>query len=105
MIKSRIEVLDAAMGTALIEKNIELPLPLWSAHSNIEFPEIILEIHKSNIINGADYITTNTFRTTPRAYFHNGISKKDAIIKSKKSLIAAVDLAKKAGAQYMTESE
>jgi homocysteine S-methyltransferase len=74
---------------------LELPLPIWSADINLTHPNYIEKIHKSYLDAGADILTTNTFRTTPRAYSKNGFSKDNAILRSHKSLDRAVELARK----------
>lgn len=84
------------MGSELINYGLSLPLDIWSAKSNISNPELVYKIHQENINSGASYITTNTFRTTPRAYKKTGLSKEDSQLKSKKSLNAAVKIAKDA---------
>lgn len=84
------------MGTELINHGLKLPLPLWSADCNLTHPEVVLKIHQDNINAGADYITTNTFRTTHRAYLQSGLSGSDAENRARQSLEAAVTLAKKA---------
>ena len=61
-------ILDGAMGTELIKRGLTLPKHIWSADANIHHPKLVQLIHKEYIDAGADYITTNTFRTTPRAY-------------------------------------
>ena len=92
---NEIKLLDGAMGTQLLDSGIELPLPIWSGDINLTHPEYIVKIHKSYLDAGADILTTNTFRTTPRAYSNNGFSKKNAISRSHKSLNMAVKLARK----------
>ena len=61
-------ILDGAMGTELTKKGIKTPLPLWSAIANEENYNEVVDIHKCYIDNGCNIITTNTFRTTERAY-------------------------------------
>ena len=92
---NEIKLLDGAMGTQLLDSGIELPLPIWSGDINLTHPEYIEKIHKSYLDAGADILTTNTFRTTPRTYSNNGFSKKNAISRSHKSLNMAVKLARK----------
>ncbi|MEJ5350074.1 MAG: homocysteine S-methyltransferase family protein [Melioribacteraceae bacterium] len=58
-------ILDGAMGSLLIEKGIKNHPVLWTSLSNIENPEIVKSIHLEYINNGANIITTNTFRTNP----------------------------------------
>ena len=91
-----IKVLDGGVGTELIINEQQLPEHIWSAHANLNNPGLLLRIHKSFIRAGAQYITTNTFRTTQRAYANVGLSKADAKIAAKKSLSAAVYIAKQA---------
>ena len=92
---NQIKLLDGAMGTQLLDSGLELPLPIWSGDINLTHPDYIEKIHKSYLNAGADILTTNTFRTTPRAYSKNGFSKDNAISRSHKSLDRAVELARK----------
>lgn len=92
---NQIKLLDGAMGTQLLDSGLELPLPIWSGDINLTHPDYIEKIHKSYLDAGADILTTNTFRTTPRAYSKNGFSKDNAISRSHKSLDRAVELARK----------
>ena len=93
---SAIKILDAAMGTELIQRGCELPKHIWSAHINLTNPNLIYQIHKKHIDSGAEYITTNTFRTTARSFSKMGCSLDDAILDSKKSLKNALIMAHKA---------
>ena len=88
------EILDGAMGSELIKRGLILPEYIWSADINTNYPEFVLQIHGEYIDAGADYITTNTFRTTPRAYLKTGINSKKAGQMAKNSLMRAVELAK-----------
>ena len=92
---NEIKLLDGAMGTQLLESGLKLPLPIWSGDINLTHPDYIKKIHNSYLDAGADILTTNTFRTTPRTYLNNGFSFDIANIRSRKSLVRAVDLAKK----------
>jgi len=89
-------VLDGAMGTELINRGVNLPLPLWSAEANLIDPETVLSIHQDYIVAGADIITTNTFRTTTYSYRKAGYTPKRAQERAKESLMSAIDLARKA---------
>ena len=107
---SAFKILDGAMGSELIRRGMELPEHIWSAAANLTNPELVLEIHREYVDAGADYITANTFRTTPRAFGKiDGlvtecssqalprdveVNKKETVIKSRKSLFTAVELAK-----------
>ena len=89
-------ILDGAMGSELIQRGLTLPEYVWSADANLNYSELVLQIHMEYIDAGADFITTNTFRTTPRAYLKTGINSKKASQMAKKSLVQAVKLAKNA---------
>lgn len=93
---SSIKVLDGGIGTELIRNGQCLPNHIWSADCNLHNPKLLLSIHKSFIKSGAQYITTNTFRTTERAYAKIGLSYKDARTSARNSLTAAVEIAKQA---------
>jgi len=84
------------MGSELIRRGETLPNHIWSADSNFNNPELVYQIHKDYIDAGSDFITTNTFRTTPRAYRKTGLSKIDSTAMAHRSLKIAVRLANKA---------
>lgn len=84
-------VLDGAMGTELQRRRVDTGLPLWSARALMTHPETVLRIHREYAEAGADILTANTFRTTPRTF------KKAGGADSSESLTAlAVALARKA---------
>ena len=101
---STFKILDGAMGSELIRWGMELPEHIWSAAANLTNPELVLKIHREYVDAGADYITVNTFRTTPRAFGKLDslvagfveVNKKDAVLNSRNSLFTAVELAKEA---------
>ena len=82
------------MGTELIRRGLDLSLPLWSGDINVTHPMEVSQVHDDYLSAGADIITTNTFRTTPRTYIHAGYSKHEAKLRARKSLFSAVELAK-----------
>ena len=96
------KIMDGAMGSEIIRRGLELPEHIWSAAANLTSPELVLEIHKEYVDAGADYISSNTFRTTPRAYSkvdqrkEKGDGKQDAEKRAKESMKIAVENAKKA---------
>jgi S-methylmethionine-dependent homocysteine/selenocysteine methylase len=61
-------VLDGAMGTELQRRGMDTGLPLWSARALMTHPEVVLRIHREYVDAGADILTANTFRTTPRTF-------------------------------------
>ena len=93
---NKISILDGALGTELILKGEKLPPHIWSAKTNLSNPNLLLDIHKEYIEAGSDYITTNTFRTTTRAYKKTGLSDIKANQMAKESMQSAIKIAKKA---------
>ena len=89
-------LMDGAMGTELMRRGIDLPLPLWSSMANIEEYDHVTTIHKEYIKSGSNVITTNTFRTTPRTFMKAGYSASDAFKLSKQSFKMAVKAANEA---------
>ncbi len=59
-------LLDGALGTELMRRGIPTPLPLWSAQALLDAPDTVRAIHEDYVRAGADVITADTFRTTPR---------------------------------------
>ena len=84
------------MGTELMRRGIELPLPLWSAMANIDQGKHVTEIHEDYIESGSNVITTNTFRTTPRTFIKAGYSELDSLKLSKQSFKMALKAARDA---------
>lgn len=60
-------LLDGALGTALEQRGIDLPAPLWSTRGLFQFPQVVREVHAEHARVGVDVLTANTFRTNPRA--------------------------------------
>ncbi|NOZ75484.1 MAG: homocysteine S-methyltransferase family protein [FCB group bacterium] len=96
---AKVLVLDGAMGTELLSRGHSLPLPLWSADCNLKASEDVLAIHQAYIESGADILSTNTFRTTPRTYFSAGYSFQQSRTRARESLLRAVELARKAAGE------
>ncbi len=71
----RVYLLDGAMGTELQRRGVPTTLPLWSASALIDEVEVVTAIHKAYIDAGAEIVTTNTFRTNPRAFERAGVSE------------------------------
>ena len=87
------------MGTELINRGTDLPLPIWSADANLTHPEIVKEIHFEYIQAGAELITTNTFRTTTWTYRKAGYTPARARERAKDSLYKAVECAQSAAGE------
>ena len=88
---NEIKILDGGLGSELIKRGKNLPSNIWSAEANTKYPNLVHKIHLDYINAGADYITTNTFRTTPRAY--KKINRTNYIKKSKQSFNNAIQIA------------
>ena len=88
-----IKLLDGAMGSEFINRGLKLPEHIWSSWVNLEAHEKVYSLHKDYINAGADYITTNTFRTTPRSYRKIGLSENESRALAKTSLKPAVSIA------------
>ena len=59
-------------------------------------PDLLYGIHQEYVTAGVDYLTTNTFRTTPRAFQKTGLSYKESYSTAKISMHNAVQMARKA---------
>lgn len=101
--KPRIEVgqiplvMDGAMGTELMRRGLDLPLPLWSAEANLTHPELVRSVHQDYVKAGADILTTNTFRTTTWTYKKEGFSPRRARERARESLLKSVEIIRQAG--------
>ena len=91
-----LKLLDGAMGSEFIRRGEILPPHTWSADVNLTNPDLLYGIHQEYVAAGVDYLTTNTFRTTPRAYQKTGLSYKEAYSTAKISMHNAVQMARKA---------
>lgn len=87
-------ILDGAMGTELIRRGVPCTLPLWSAAAMETHPAVVGAIHRSYLEAGAEVLTANTFRTTPRAFRKTGLSSPDARKMARKACRKAVALAR-----------
>jgi S-methylmethionine-dependent homocysteine/selenocysteine methylase len=66
-------LLDGAMGTELQRRDANTTLPLWSARTLIDDPELVWTIHGDEVAAGAEIITANTFRTHARTLGKAGL--------------------------------
>ncbi len=89
-------LLDGAMGTELNNRGVKTKLPLWTADANIAYPDLVQSIHSEYIYAGADFITTNTFRSTSWTYKRAGYTNSKARMLAKKSMYSGVQCAKNA---------
>jgi S-methylmethionine-dependent homocysteine/selenocysteine methylase len=84
-------LLDGALGTELSRRGVPTPLPLWSAQALFEAPDVVGAIHEEYVRAGADIITANTFRATPRS-----LAKVGRAAEAEQILKTAVTLAREA---------
>jgi len=82
-LRSRTLLLDAAMGTALIDRGLQGRAPEW----NLTHPGDVLAVHRSHVEAGAQLVLTNTFV---------GASAEEAA--------AAMQLARESGAEFVAGS-
>ncbi len=69
MLNRRVTILDGGMGRELERRGAPFKQPEWSALALMEAPEIVKEVHKDYIRNGAGVILTNSYALVP---FHIG---------------------------------
>jgi len=84
-------LLDGAMGTELQRRGADTRLPLWSARSLEERPDLVSAIHREEAAAGADVLTANTFRTHRRTLEKGGLGAR-----SRELTALAVRLAREA---------
>ena len=74
--KNRPLVLDGALGTLLIERGVKPYREMWTTLANLDYPELVSDIHKEYIEAGAEIITTNTFNSNPVSLELSGYREK-----------------------------
>lgn len=69
-------ILDGGLGTELQRRGRSVTAPWWTAHClrDEDGRRLIAQIHTEYVTAGADVITADTFRTTPRASRRAGIA-------------------------------
>ena len=95
-------LLDGATGTELARRGVDTGLPLWSAHAlaDARGRAVLEEIHRDYARAGAAVLTTNTFRTTPRALARAGRGNDWTLLNRR-----AVEIARSAARRIATASE
>ena len=92
-------LLDGAMGTQLLMRNVDVGLPLWSAAILENSPSTVEEIHAEYLHAGADIVTTNTFRTTTRTFQKVCNDLKEATRRAREVCRTAVEVARNAAGE------
>ena len=101
--RGEIILLDGAMGTELERRGVSTRRPLWSAQGLLDAPDRVREIHEEYVRAGADILTANTFRTTPRALSKAGRS--EAADAAEQLTVSAVALCREARERAAGERE
>jgi 5-methyltetrahydrofolate--homocysteine methyltransferase len=91
-IKQGLFLLDGAMGTQLIARDVEVGK--CNDYLNIESPDIIFDIHRAYFEAGSDAVLTNTFGANKYALARHGFSDKVKEINT-----AAVQIARRAAGE------
>ena len=92
-------LLDGAMGTQLLMRNVDVGLPLWSAAILENSPSTVEKIHAEYLHAGADVVTTNTFRTTTRTFQKVCNDLKEATRRARAVCKTAVEVARRAAGE------
>ena len=92
--KGRPVLLDGATGTELERRGVRTGLPLWSARSLVDAPDVVHRIHVDYVAAGAEVLTANTFRTQRRALAPGGLDDRASELTNR-----AVQLARRAAEQ------
>lgn len=61
-------LIDGPLGTELLARGVDTPLPGWSAHALEAAPDAVRAIHADYARAGATVHTTDTFRTRARVF-------------------------------------
>ena len=59
-------IVDGATGSELDRRGVDCSIPLWSATANLVAHDVLKDVHKQYLMNGARAVTTNTFCTNDR---------------------------------------
>ncbi|MEV6814955.1 homocysteine S-methyltransferase family protein [Micromonospora sp. NPDC051296] len=67
-------VLDGALGTELQRHGRSVTAPWWTAHCLLDVAgrRLVARVHSEYAAAGADVLTADTFRTTPRTAYRSG---------------------------------
>ena len=85
-IKQEPLILDGAMGTELIARNIQVGT--CNEYLNIDSADIISDIHKAYLLAGSDAVITNTFGANKYALSRHGCAEQAARINKAGAQIA-----------------
>lgn len=88
-------VLDGPTGTALEDRGIPLPPPLWSLGAVRGHTDALAAVHRGYVDAGADVVTTATFHAHPRTLAEARVEDPEGLVEE------AVAVARMVGAPYV----
>ena len=88
----KVRILDGGMGQELLARGMNSSGTLWSAKALIEdrYHNLVKNVHKDFIKNGAEVIVTNTFTTRKTRLMENGIEDKFEYLNKKAGELAEI---------------
>lgn len=66
-------LLDGGVRRELWYRGDDVPKSIWSAQALIDAPDVVRDIHRDDVLNGADIITTNTYAVVRESFEAIGI--------------------------------
>ena len=104
-LKSRVLILDGAMGTQLHAANLDLEKDYLGLENCMELicatrPDVLRGIHAAYFAAGADVVETNTFGANPLVLAEFGIAERAHELNLKAALVA-----REAAAQFSTSEK
>mgnify|MGYP003305907193 CR=1 FL=1 len=97
--QKKIVIMDGGTGTEVARRGVTIyPQLSWSANANIEYPELVQDIHRDYILAGAEIIITNSFSTSRATLANEGLSEQTEEI-NEQSVRLAMDARKDCGAE------
>ena len=97
--QKKIVIMDGGTGTEVARRGVTIyPQLSWSANANIEYPELVQDIHRDYILAGAEIIITNTFSSSRATLAKDGLTQHTEKI-NRQSVQAAMEARKNCGAE------
>jgi homocysteine S-methyltransferase len=91
-------VIDGGLATELERRGSDLSGPLWSAHTLLEQPALVEEVHASYLAAGADCLITSSYQISFEGFARAGLSTAETIRALEQST-AVADAARRRFAQ------
>jgi homocysteine S-methyltransferase len=74
-----IMVIDGGLATELERRGADLSGPLWSAHTLLEQPALVEEVHAAYLAAGADCLITSSYQISFEGFERAGLSAAETI--------------------------